>query len=520
MDPQALHKAMLQPQTYPGERGPIGYRETHVSRLYLTRRHVYKVKKPVDFGFLNFTTLDRRRFYCQEEVDLNRRLCPEIYLGVVELRCREGRVVLDEEGEIIEYAVQMKRLPERRMLDHLLEREAPGLEFQMERLAARLATFHRGAEICPGHGARNNLELVRLNWRENFFQTEAFAGSTLAPPAHALLSTYVKVFLQHHGALLLRRQQAGYVRDGHGDLHAEHVCLTDPICIYDCIEFNRRFRIGDIAGDLAFLLMDLDFRRRRDLAARLLEAYRLQMPADPDLDHLLPFYKIYRAFVRGKVESFLSAAPEATAQTRAAAATRARRYFNLALGYLVAPRLILTCGLMGTGKTTLASSLAEATDAALLRSDVVRKKLAGIPPKHHSQDAFGAGIYREDFTRRTYDQLLRSTRALLQQGRGVIVDASFARQAERQRFREAAEALGIPCLILAVGCERRLILERLAQRRFRGDDASDGREEIFDAQAATFAAPLPQEATLPVDTSGDVDYTVNLILCRLATIPE
>ncbi|BCR05407.1 kinase [Desulfuromonas versatilis] len=509
-----LHRALLNPASYPDESGPIEYRETHVSRLYLTPRHVYKVKKPVDFGFLNFTTLDRRRFYCQEEVRLNQRFCPDTYLGVVELRRQGNRIRVDGDGDIIDFAVKMNRLPENLMLDRLIEADASGLEAKMDRLGRSLARFHQESEIIRGEGGRSNLEVVRLNWQENFSQTEPFIGQSLCPQAQALCAGYVADFIEAHGPMMLRREQQGFVREGHGDLHAEHICMSDPVRVYDCIEFNQRFRIADVAADLAFLLMDLDFRGRRELSARLLQAYHETAGEAPELRTLLPFYQIYRAWVRGKVESFLAADQDAAPPTREAALAHARRYFTHALGYLGPPVLLLTCGLMGVGKTTLGAAVAGALGTSVLRSDVLRKGLAGISPEVHRADVFGKGIYSQAMTRRTYDHLLEQALDEVSTNGSALVDASFGRRSEREKFRRAAAAAGIPCLTLYMRCDRPTQLNRLVARQSQAD-ASDGRPELRDRQEKHFESPEGETGLIVVDTAHDVDYNANLILAQI-----
>lgn len=515
MDAQALHQAMLCAETYPGEAGPIGYRETHISRLYLTDRHVYKVKKAVDYGFLNFTTLDRRRFYCQEEVRLNRRFCPGTYLGVVEIREARGRVSVNGPGAVADYAVHMKRLPEERMLDHLLRTDAPSLPGEMERLARRIARLHEESEICRRDGGTTNLEVVRGNWRENFAQTAPFAGKGLSTEALELCSAYVDRYLKVHGGLLLERENAGFVREGHGDLHTEHICLTEPVRIYDCIEFNRRFRVADLAADLAFLLMDLEFRGRRDLAEQVLAAYRKGIDGGPGFATLLPFYKLYRAWVRGKVESFLSEEPSAEEAARGQAAVTAQRYFNLALGYLCPPLLIVTCGLMGVGKSVIARALSESTGAVLLRSDELRKELSGLETTERRDDPFGRGIYTPDLTRRTYALLARRTEAALAAGKMVIADASFAQAAERERFSRIAATAGVPLFTLFMSCDERTALQRLDRRQALGSDASDGRRELYAEQASVFQPPVAGPGVIRVDTGMNVLYNVHRILCEI-----
>jgi len=511
----SLHSSMLRPETYPEETGPVGYRETHISRLYFTDRHVYKVKKPVDLGFLNFTTLDRRRFYCQEEVRLNRRFCPDTYLGVTEIRKTANRYHLAGEGEVVDYAVKMRRLPEERMLVHLLQKADGSLPAEMQRVGRRIAMLHQASEIVHGNGGRSAFDTLRQNWQENFSQTEPFIGNTLCAPAQKAGIDYVEHFLSRNEAFISNRQESGLVRDGHGDLHTEHICLTEPICIFDCIEFNRRFRIADIAADLAFLLMDLDFRERRDLASIALDGYGKTAGQDDELPELILFYKVYRAWVRGKVDSLLAVDASADSATRLSAAECARRYFSLALGYLCRPCLIMTCGLMGVGKTTIGRRLASALGAKQLRTDVLRKELAGRHSAAASPEPFEGGMYSPVMTSRTYDLLLDRALAALGSGQPVIADASFLRRHDRSLFAEAARERGYLSQIVLMECPTDTALERLDRRQAAGLDASDGRRELAANQAAAFESPDESENIIRIDTTGDVDYNVQRILCTL-----
>jgi uncharacterized protein len=510
-----LHKALLRPAAYPEETAAVSHRETHISHLYFTDRYVYKIKKAVDFGFLNFTSLDRRRFYCHEEVRLNQRFCPDTYLDVVEVRHCGSQYRLGGDGEIVDYAVRMRRLPEERMLVYLLQAGDPSLPAHMRRVGRRLAFLHRDSEIVLSDGGRSDLDNIQHNWQENFAQTAPFVGHTLCAGAQAATAAYVERFLADQEPLLRRRQEQGFVRDGHGDLHAEHICLTEPVRIYDCIEFNRRYRVADVAADLAFLLMDLDFRQRRDLTAVTLKAYRAAAAADRELSRLLPFYKVYRAWVRGKVESLLAADATAGTAEREAAAGRARRYFSLALGYLCPPVLILTCGLMGVGKTTVGRALSAALGATLLRSDELRKGLAGLPPTAAREEPFGSGLYSAEMTARTYERLLERARDELAAGRPVVADAAFLRRAERDRFAAAAGRTGRPTLLALLSCPAEMALERLDRRQALGDDASDGRRELAASQARIFEPPDAAENAIHIDTAADVDYNVQRLLCAI-----
>jgi len=513
-----LHHFMMQPGIYPDHPQRIEFQETHVSRLYFTGRFVYKIKKAVDLEFLNFTTLDRRHFFCQEETRLNRRLCPDIYLGVESINLEPSGIVLNGPGPAVEYAVRMVQLPAERMLDRLLTSCPPDLPGQLSATAGLLARFHRKAAIFNDRDDPPQREVVRKNWLENFRQTESSPKDILHPKAWSLLQGYVSGFLEDAGTLFQDRQAHDWVREGHGDLHSEHICLTDPIRIFDCIEFNQRFRIADILADLAFLLMDLDFRNQSRLSALVLNAYSTEWPDWEECGDLRIFYKIYRAFVRGKVDSFLAVDEKVSSPARRKARHGARNYFTLALSYLVCPTLILVSGLMGTGKSTLAHRLGQLPGFLLLRSDLLRKKSAGIPPNQQVFNAFGEGLYAPARNEEVYRLLLEKARKGLNEGHSVVVDASFASRAQRRNFVQAARALGKPVLLLALKCSDKTALRRLAQRREEGGDPSDGRRELFARQIEIFDPIYKDERALQVDTEQEVDYNVQSILCRLVEI--
>jgi aminoglycoside phosphotransferase family enzyme/predicted kinase len=511
MTPEELHQRLLDPHAYPSPPGTIELRETHASCVYLTDKTVYKVKKPVNIGFLDFSTLELRHHFCLQEVLLNRRFAPNTYLGVVPIRLHHGQLFIDgQEGEIVEYAVVMRRLPEERMLDRLVERNDPSLPDEVVRLGTSLAQMHKDCQICRGE-IEDAATVVQRNWEENFNQTEHYAGVTINRDALNLLRERMHLAIDNLSRQMREREEAGRVRDGHGDLHADHICLTYPICIYDCIEFNRRFRVGDILADLAFLLMDLDKRGKQDLA-RIIEKTWSSLLGEEIDPALLRFYEIYRAFVRGKVNSFLVDDPELPGKERAVAAVRAKEYFDLALGYLVPPTLFITCGAMGVGKTTLSRALAFAVRGTHLRSDIVRKELFGIDLRQHRPERFGQGLYDPARSRQTYDQLLKLTSSEIAAGHTVIVDAAFADREERQRFRQLATAAGIPFVLLYLHCDEELTRQRLAQRWDEGADPSDGRPEILQQQLRSFTHPVAGENAISIDTGKECHDNVQKIL--------
>jgi len=515
-----LIKSLLEAAAYPEPTANVRLVETHVSFIFITDQFVYKLKKPVDFGFLNFTTLDRRRFYCEEEVRLNRRLCPDIYLGVVELHETGGKAAFGKGGKLVDYAVKMKRLPEERMLAHLVEagEVAPA---QMMSIARLVAEFHGKAARGPQIDACGSRGSIRANWEENFRQVSPFLGETLSRTDLALVRDWVDRFLVQNEELFRARVEAGFIRECDGDLHLGNICLTDQICIFDCIEFNERFRYIDTAADIAFLLMDLEFAGRPDLGRAFLEAYR-EATGDLGLDPLLNFYKGYRAFVRGKVKSFLLREPGIPAERLVPAKAAASRYFQLARGYCLrerlAPCLIITCGLMGTGKSALARELSFQLGLSLERSDLVRKRLAGRPLTGGGSDAYDEGIYREPFNEATYRTLLQLAREALVNGKRIVIDATFRRQGDRAAFRELAREFTVPFYLIEMHCPEQLVRKRLELRRLDPGEISDGSWELFAQQQSQFEPPASGES-IRIDSTLPLDKVVELALKGMGLLP-
>ncbi len=325
-------QALLDPKAYPETPQQIELMQTQMSFVFLAGDYVYKVKKPVNLGYLDYTTLEKRRFYCQREVELNRRLCPDTYLGVVPIVRKEDSILLGGDGETIEYAVKMRQLPQEKMMSVLLPRNQVSVEM-VTSLAQKLAEFHQRAETNAAISAFGDLDTITRNTEENFTQTEKYMGNTIPTKNYQHIRDYTNSFVKQNTPLFRKRIADGRIRDCHGDLHAAHICFTDDICIYDCIEFNDRFRYCDIASEIAFLAMDLDHYGRADLSRSFASAYVAQS-RDNELLKLLNFYKCYRAYVRGKVESFKLDDPYISAQEKTKTLSTAKRYFELAESYI------------------------------------------------------------------------------------------------------------------------------------------------------------------------------------------
>ena len=330
--PPALVEVLLKPETYKHHPQKVELVQTQMSFLFLTGDYVYKVKKPVDLGYLDYTTLEKRSFFCQQEIELNSRLCPDAYLEVVPIVSRQGQIHLGGEGEVIEYAVKMKQLPADRMMDKLLPQ---GLvtEQMMVRVAEKLAAFHHKARTSREISAYGKPGAIKINTDENFAQTEKYIDFSIPSDKYNRIKAYTDNFLKSNKSLFDKRVKDGKIKDCHGDLHAAHVCLANGICIYDCIEFNDRFRYGDVASEVAFLAMDLDRFRHAELSQAFVNAY-VHFSRDKELPQLLNFYKCYRAYVRGKVSSFMLDDPYIVAEEKTGILAAARRYFELAESYI------------------------------------------------------------------------------------------------------------------------------------------------------------------------------------------
>lgn len=492
-----LFAAMQDPNFYPGKPDKVDVIQTHISYIFIAGNNVYKVKKAVDFGFLDFTSLDKRQRYCREELRLNRRLAPKAYLDVVPIwETTSGDLSIGSGERIVDYAVWMKKLPQERMLKKMIG----AADFDpaiLDAIAQTVADFHSRADTGGVIDETGGMETIIRNHDENFAQTEKYIGITLPDHAYRLIQAYVRRFLKDNEALFRSRVSGHKIRDCHGDLHLEHIVVGDEITIFDCIEFNERFRYGDVAAEVAFLAMDLDFNGYPDHANRFVDAYT-RYANDTGVPVLLNFYKCYYAYVRGKVVSFRLDDPAIRPEDREAAKQMAGRYFDLAYTYasrLEHPTLILMAGLMGTGKSVIARQLAPRLGAEIIQTDVLRKELLGLAPTEHRYEAFGEGIYGTDMSRRTYDEALKRALALLAAGQSVIIDASYKKRADREAAIETARKSGFHYYLIDCVCPEAVVKERLDARMSESGEASDGRWELYLAQKSDFD-PVT-EATAP-----------------------
>ena len=481
---------------------PIEILHTHISVVLLGKRRVLKLKKPIDLGFLDYTTLEKRRQACQAEVELNSRLCAGYYDGVQPISQVDGKLRFSDRGPVVEYAVIMKRLPPDQMLDHLLAR-GEITEAIIERVVDRLNKFHHTARRGPEVDALASPEVIAGNWRENFDQTAPYVDRTIAAETYESIREWVAWWLGEHRELLRNRVIERKICDGHGDIRAESICLTDGLCIFDCIEFNERFRCSDIASEVAFLAMDLDARGRPDLGYFFSEQYAVRYP-DVELFNVMPFYRCYRAYVRGKVQSFRLDATELTALDREVVALRARRYFDLAARYaspLRRPTVIAVMGLPGSGKTALARAIGGEFGLRVVSSDAVRKTLFEITGRYE----YGAGPYGAEANRVTYQKLAECGRDLLGRDGGVVLDATFRRKADRTSAREMALKSGAQWRVIECRLTPELIRERLERRAKLKEGLSDATWETNQRQRVEFEQFDDRDSPrFELDTSADL----------------
>ena len=477
-----LVRFLSQPGHYPHPVGRIVRRETHVSHVFLAGAFAYKVKKPVRFPFLDASTLARRRRFCRLELSLNRRLAPTTYLGMVPITERAGRWQLGGRGRVVEWAVQMRRLPENRMLDRLIHRIT---RRQMEQVGARLWPFFRRAarsRAIDHFGTPTSVATLVLG---NLQECQPFVGRLLPERDRAFLDAAYRQFLTLQEPVLARRVRERRIIDGHGDLRCENICLTDPVAVFDCVEFQPAFRCGDIVNDLAFLLMDLESRGRGDLARVLIQAYRRRM-RDPACNQLLPFYQCHRSLVRGKVRGLAWLQHPRSAEGRRVRHL-SRQHFQLAVEYarqFAPPRLIVVGGLIGTGKSTLAGGLARSLGAVWLRTDAIRR--TEFTRFRRKRQGFSEGLYAPHVSDLVYQQLIRRTETLLREGRSVVCDGTFSKAPGRALLRDMARRCGASFHFFECAVPRAVALRRVAKRAAAGRDWSQAQPEHYDRLAAGY----------------------------------
>jgi len=500
--------------------------ETHISWVFAVGDDVFKVKKPVDFGFLDFTTPAKRRAACEAEDQLNRRLASDVYRGVVPVtRGADGAHAIDGEGETVDWAVRMRRLDDAHRADELLDRGELTLA-AVDRMATHVARFHAACRTDATTASFGSVEVIGGNVRENFEQTRAVIEELLTRDEAAEIERWQLAFLDDEAQRFAARAAAGRVRDGHGDLRLEHFYLEGDgeVRVLDCIEFNERFRYADVCADVAFLSMDLAWHGRVDLAERALATYARESN-DFDLYPLVDFYESYRAYVRGKIATMVAADEGVPPADRERARAEARRYFMLALAVekrsLLPPTLVAIGGPIASGKSTLADHLGAAMGAPAINTDRVRKHMLGAQPTDKLYEGSWSGAYDPAFTERVYAEVDRLALSVLSSGRPVILDASFRSQKMRAAARRVAEAAGVPFRFVECRVDPEVCRARLKVRD-QQTSVSDGRLEIFDDFLKRWepVEELAAEEHLVVDTERPIAEVIDSLRGPLPVWPD
>jgi hypothetical protein len=498
---EQLIAGLLRPDAYPEPVDRVEHLDTHISTVLLAGAHAYKIKKPVNLGFLDFSSLEQRRHYCAEEVRLNRRTAPQIYLDVVAIvGPRTAPRIASGTGEPIEYALRMRRFDQHLILDRLAQ-HGQLTAAHIDRLAAAVARFHRQADrAAAGFGT----PMVVAHWAEENFRSMRDHVQSAADRARLdALAQWSAVEHRAQSPRIVARIDDGYVRECHGDLHLGNIVLLEGEPVpFDAIEFNAELRLIDVVSDIAFTFMDLLDHGLPHLAWRFVGAY-LEHTGDYDGLALLRFYSVYRALVRAKVALIRLQQPQVPHQVRLREHTSFEHYLALAerLRRSGAPLLIVMTGLSGAGKSTVAQSLAERVGGIRIRSDVERKRLYGLAPESKSDGS----IYTADATARTYVRLAEAARAVAAAGVPAIVDAAFLKREERLQFRALAGELGVHHVLVSCEAPPDVLRARVAARAALGADPSEAGVEVLERQLGwrePLGAQEQADATV-IDTSTD-----------------
>ena len=489
-----LISALQDARVYDHPAHALSVLETHISWVLLTGLYAYKIKKPVDFQFADYSTLERRRFYCYEELRLNRRFTPELYLEVVPITGTIERPRLGGNDEPIEYAVKMREFSQHALLSKVAA-EGRLTERDVDELAITIAAMH--AQLPPAVPASpfGQPELIQHWAQENFAHIEPWLKDAADVRALALLRGWMEDDFARRRQQFRSRKDQGFIRECHGDLHLGNLVFLEGrrIAPFDCIEFNEQLRWIDVMSEVAFTVMDLRDRGYPTLACRFLNRY-LERGGDYAGLGVLRYYLVYRALVRAKVAVLRLGEVGGTAPQSAALWREYQGYLKLALGVSQErrPGLVITHGVSGSGKSTVAAASAESLGAILVRSDVERKRLYGFRPNARTHAALGRNIYSPQATRLTYERLTLLAASALDFGWPVIVDATFLLRSDRERLRQLAVGLRVPFVILDCRAPGTMLRQRVAARDQNGDTISEAGTDVLAAQLTT-EQPLGEE---------------------------
>lgn len=517
---QRLLEFLSDVKSYPHQPAHVSLVQTHASWVFLAPPFAYKAKKPVDFGFLDFSTLELRHADCEREVILNRRLADDIYLGVEAVCDQQGKLQFGGEGTVVEWVVRMREMESRFFLNELLEEGHVGVA-EMERIVERLQHFYVAQPALPSSETESASSQMHKAVVGNLDAARGFVGRSLSRHALDAITRFTTEFELHHQALLASRITDGRIRDCHGDLHVEHIHLTpESVNIYDCIEFNTEFRHIDVACDIAFLAMDLDFNGRPDLSAYLVDRFALLLD-DGGMKRVMDYYKCYRACVRGKVESLHSVAETVGAAEQRASLDLARRYHQLALRYAISgseSRAFILMGKVASGKSALAEALAHETGWPAVSSDRTRKTLAAVPLHQRGSVDARAALYAAEMTGKVYSTLFHEALETLRRGQCIILDATFSSRAQRSDLRRILDNAGFAATWIEAQTSDAMAMERLRQRDVTEGVVSDARAEDHVKLSSRYESPdeLSADVKLTISTNTESNQTLKNLLTTLA----
>ncbi|PSN14600.1 adenylyl-sulfate kinase [filamentous cyanobacterium CCP5] len=507
VDPSLLPliQSMQRPEFYPHPVAEtIRLVQTHVSWVLLTGDYAYKVKKPVNFGFLDYSSLEKRHHFCQEELRLNRRTAPDLYLEVVAIAQQGDDYTLGEPA--VEYAVKMRQFPQGCLLSQLFER-GELTEALMRRLAQVVADFHQQAETSDYIRSFGETSQIRQSIDENYDQTVDFIGGPQTQEQFDGTQAFSDRFFIEQQDLLQQRRYQGWIRACHGDLHLNNICLWDDrLVLFDCIEFNEPFRYVDVMFDIAYIVMDMWVEGRQDLSAAFLSEY-VERTGDWQGLAVLPLYVSRQSYVRAKVTSFLLGDPSVDEATKQQASQKAAKYYRLAYDYVKsrAGRLVIMAGLSGSGKSTVAREVTRQLGAIQIRSDAVRKHLAGVPLEERGDDS----LYTPEMSQKTYDRLLELGLELTQMGYTVVLDAKYDRQIQRQAVLDRAGKQGVPVDILHCQAPLPVLKQRLQKRQ---GDIADATVAVLERQVMEEFTGAERSRLTAIDTTQPLTSQVAAIV--------
>jgi hypothetical protein len=501
-----LIQQMQKPEFYPHSTdAEIRLIQTHVSYVLLTGEYAYKVKKPVDFGFLDYSTLEKRHHFCQEELRLNRRGAAELYLDVLPITQIGEQFHLNGDGEVVEYVVKMCQFPQDTLLTSMYDR-GELTEDLLVALAKEIAQFHAIAATNDYIRSFGEIPKVRQSIDENYDQTESYIGGPQTQQQFEETRQYTDTFFAERQDLFAERMRQDRIRECHGDLHLRNICYwNDRLYLFDCIEFNEPFRFVDVMFDIAYIVMDLQARQRPDLCTLFLNTY-LEQTGDWEGLKILPLYVSRQSYVRAKVTSFLLGDPGIPEADKKSLQETAALYYTLAW-QVTKPKqgkLFIMSGLSGSGKTTTARKLAVYQDAVHIRSDAVRKHLGGIPLDQRGGD----DLYTPEMTQKTYGRLLDLGIQLASEGYPVILDAKYDRQSLRQEVIAKAEARQVPVQIIRCEAPVEVLRDRLDTRT---GDIADATTDILAKQTYESFTADEKPFVKAIDTTQDVDAQLSAL---------